>query len=456
MNMPLRKQLTTSVLLLLASSSLSAATLYTNARVIDPDNRTIQSRHIEVEGDTITALYEAIPDHIPPAQQINLQHQFVMPGFVDMHVHAWGNAGPNDYMWTGTKGMAKAQLYSGVLAILDLFDNEDEVLNYRQQQSNEEAKLFAAGPCFTATGGHCAEYDTKTRVIDTPEQAKQQLIDLAAKSPDVVKVVYDHGDEHRRVLPTIDNATLTAFIQQAQQLSLKTIVHIGNWDDVRDAISAGADMITHIPMSPMPDDIPALMQRHGTIIIPTLTVHTELLYIRRTPDYFYQPLLRAVTTADLLENYQADLSNAARLQQWLNKHEQLQTEKHIDQAIKTLADHQVPFLVGTDSGNLATFHGFSFHRELQHLSEAGIDNWTILAAASTDAHRILGLNWSVAKGQKANFVVTERSPIDDIKNTLTISYIVKNGQQINRQSVQAMIEPDLWEKIVMFLRYPFT
>jgi hypothetical protein len=49
-----------------------------------------------------------------------------------------------------------------------------------------------------------------TRLVNTPEEARREVTELAAKKPDVVKVVYDHEVYGGRSLPSIDKATLSA------------------------------------------------------------------------------------------------------------------------------------------------------------------------------------------------------------------------------------------------------
>ena len=82
----------------------------------------------------------------------------------------------------GPQGTVNAALYNGVAFVLDLFGREEVVLAFRDGQRTSDrrgARFFAAGPCFTATGGHCSEYGIPTRIIDTPEEARREVADLA-------------------------------------------------------------------------------------------------------------------------------------------------------------------------------------------------------------------------------------------------------------------------------------
>lgn len=90
-------------------------------------------------------------------------------------------------------------------------------------------------------------------------------------------------------------------------------------------------------------------------------------------------------------------------------------------------------LVGTDAGNPGTFQGYSVHRELIRLVQAGLSPWEALAAATTDAGVFLERKFGVQAGDAANLVVLEASPIDDIANTQRIAIVVARGKVVYRQ-----------------------
>ncbi len=57
-------------------------------------------------------------------------------------------------------------LFAGVTSFLDLFAPESDIFALRDRQRTTGlagADIFAAGPCLTATGGHCTEYGVPTR-----------------------------------------------------------------------------------------------------------------------------------------------------------------------------------------------------------------------------------------------------------------------------------------------------
>ena len=272
----------------------------------------------------------------------------------------------------GPQGTANAALYTGVAFVLDLFSAQEMILTFRDRQREEGgqgAVLLAAGPCFTATNGHCSEYGIPTRIVDTPEEARREVADLAIASPDVVKVVYDHQSYSGRSSPTIDLPTLTAVLETAREHGLRTIVHVGTWQDVRDAALAGADAVTHTPgPDPPPPDLVEILVQAGTFHIPTLAVQSDFARMLDDPGLLDDPLLVETVPAALLEAYRSDASQNQMIVGWLAWQRTLM-EPNLE-AVRTLAAAGVPMLTGTDGGNFGVFQGYSVHRELDLLAEA--------------------------------------------------------------------------------------
>jgi imidazolonepropionase-like amidohydrolase len=415
-------------LLLLVSRALAGDLLLLNGSVVDPVARTIRKKNLLIQNGTIASI-------IAPAdftgQTIDLTGKFVVPGLNDMHVHSWGNTGPNQTLQIlGADSAAKAMLYSGVTSFLDLFAVEDEIFlirNIQRAGGTIGADIFASGPLFTCSGGHGTEYAIPTRVIDTPEDARRQIIKLSAKHPDVIKIVYDHA---RSWFPSMNQLTMSAAIQTAEHLGLKTIVHIGTWQDAREAILAGATAITHIYEKDIPSDLPALMKAKNVWSIPTMTVQLDFLTLIEHPVLLDSKLLGDVTTPQLLQSYRGTFPNDQTAQAFLFY--QRKWHRSFKNSLKKLADAGVKIMTGTDAGNLGTFQGYSVHREMALMVAAGMSNWDVLSAATVLPGEFLNQKYGVAEGNIANLIVLSASPIEDIRNSEKIELVIHHGKIIDR------------------------
>jgi imidazolonepropionase-like amidohydrolase len=420
----------------------AAELAFENAIVLDPATESTQMGTLLVRDGHIVELLDSVPSEFQ-GQRIDLGGRWVIPGLADMHTHAGGNRSPDGQWQMMTPAqVANIALYSGVVAYLDLFNIEDSIFGSRNEQRKTGAigaTIYAVGPCLTATNGHCTEVGVPTRTIDTPADARREIDQLAIKSPDAVKVVYDNCTLGENQLPTIDLPTLEAVAAVAAEHGLRTVVHIGTWGDVRDSVMAGAAAVTHLPLGPVPPDIPALMIERGAVYIPTLVVQSEFARILDDPTVLDDPLLITVLAEPLLDAYR-NLDPA--MFGWLAMPSmRCGAGMHRDhrsgdlEVIRALSDAGVKILTGTDASNPGAFQGYSVHRELELLVDAGLTHWEALRATTTAPRDFLEARWGVSIGDEATFVVLDGSPLDDIRNTKRIHMVVQRGTVVDREEL---------------------
>ncbi len=361
------------------------------------------------------------------AKIIDLNGKFVIPGLIDLHTHSFGNQIPgaaNDN--PGTEAIAERILQAGVTGFLDLFGDEDVLYEVRERQRRGDiggADIHASLSCVTAPKGHCAEYGIPTRTLTSPKEAVKEITELAVRKPDIIKIVYQPSDDQ----PSIDKATFESVVATAKKMNLKTVVHIKTWQDVRDAMDVGATAITHIPRGPIPADLPKLMAQNKIIVIPTLTVHTDFVNFLFDPEVLDAPLARKLVPVDLINAYRDE----ALIDKYRDRRISFEDRnKETLASVRAMVKADVPILVGTDSGNWGTIQGYSTHREMIKLVEAGLSSWEAIAAATTLAGDFLSERVDIEIGAPANLVILNVSPIQDISNTQKIEIVIHHGRLI--------------------------
>src|SRR5258708_25406977 len=116
---------------------------------------------------------------------------------------------------------------------------------------------------------------------------------------------------------------------------------------------------------------------------------------------------------------------------------QREGRKYYGVSVHRLLSAGVRVVAGSDTGNLGTFQGFSLHRELYVLNQWGLSRWDALAAGTTHAYELLGLNMGFKAGADATFVVLDASPLADIGNTQRIDRILFHGKWVDRDPLKA-------------------
>ena len=104
-----------------------------------------------------------------------------------------------------------------------------------------------------------------------------------------------------------------------------------------------------------------------------------------------------------------------------------------------LHDGGVPVLLGTDSPQIFSVPGFSVHREMALYVEAGLSPYEVLASGTRavaehfDAADEFG---TVAVGQRADLLLLDANPLDDVANVARRSGVMVNGRWIPEDEIQ--------------------
>ena len=90
----------------------------------------------------------------------------------------------------------------------------------------------------------------------------------------------------------------------------------------------------------------------------------------------------------------------------------------------------VPIGAGTDTPIGRAIPGYSLHRELEMLVEAGLTPLEAITAATVQPARFVGMQdemGRVQSGMKADLVLLDANPLADIRNTTVIRHVISQG-----------------------------
>jgi tetratricopeptide (TPR) repeat protein len=103
----------------------------------------------------------------------------------------------------------------------------------------------------------------------------------------------------------------------------------------------------------------------------------------------------------------------------------------------------VPLMTGTDAPLTFVYPGFSMHRELAHLVDCGLTPYDALRAATVVPASELGVldrSGTIAVGKRADLVLVEGNPLDDVANASRIAGVVVRGRYLPRSALDGMLE----------------
>ena len=399
--------------------------LLKNARLVDPASRTVQQTDILIVNGRIAPAPAPLPAH--DLQTLDLSGRWIIPGLIDLHVHSYGNVFPDDTDEDLDPTLtARLMLYCGVTAYLELGTrNLEDIFSIRNRQrtgaasAGNEADIYCAGVAFGPWS------------LTSPAKARENIAGYIKQwQPDVIKILNGGFSNRGGITPE----TLTAAVATARQAGTKTVVHISKWENARVTLDAGATAITHFDDDEtIPDDVVKQWAATPTVSIPTMAVQSDMANFTTNPTLLDSPLLRAVAPAAGIQSYR----NPAHFSGKGNRAVRWQQEDMANdtRTFNKLAAAGIPMLTGSDTCNLGTFQGFSLHREIKLMQEAGYPAWDALAAATTRAAAFLGRPSGNHPGEIAELVVLEADPLTDTANTQKISLVIHHGRIVDRAAL---------------------
>ena len=102
----------------------------------------------------------------------------------------------------------------------------------------------------------------------------------------------------------------------------------------------------------------------------------------------------------------------------------------------------VPIMAGTDAAAPNVFPGFSLHEDMAYLVKAGLTPMQALQAATVMPAEFLGRRaeeGTIEVGRRADLVLLDANPLDDIRNTQKIHAVVINGTLLDRAELDALL-----------------
>ena len=421
-----------------------SATVYHGARLIVGDGSTpIEASVFVVDNGIITNA--GLQDKVTApsgAARVDLTGKTVMPALVNMHGHVGYQRGLSydeaNYTRTNIVDHLNRYAYYGVGTIVSLgTDVGDLWLEIRREQEAGTlggARLLTAGRGLAPpnAGPGAAALRSSAYSVTSANEVRRYVRELAAQDVSFVKIwLDDRGGSVEKLDPVL----YRAIIDEAHQHDLQVVAHVFYHADTEDLVEAGVDGFAHLVRDrEMSDTLVAAIAANNVFVMPNLGI-SERGRHAEPPAWLNEPFLFETISREVVERAtgtftQRTPDGAERAQR---------TYTRMERGLAKLNAAGVTLVLGSDSGVQDHFYGFAAHRELELMVAAGLTPTETIVTATSRPATTLGLKDTgrLVVGSRADFIVLDGNPLDDIRNTRRIAQVYLGGTEVDRAALRA-------------------
>jgi imidazolonepropionase-like amidohydrolase len=385
----------------------------------------------------------------PRTSEVDVSGRWIIPGLIDAHTHlapavTW--ARPRFLAW-------------GVTTVRDVHGALNAVISLRNHANlgtGDSPRMYVAG---SMIDGLPTTYPDAIGV-NGDKDARKAVDRLVSAGVDFIKI-YTH----------VDLPLLRAILDEARTFNVSVTGHLGMVDAVT-AAKAGISSIEH--MTGVPEAVSSqrssLMAAHyrgfftgwtaserswanldsaeltqlasrlaeqKITLIPTLILH-ETLSRLDDPATLRDPSLSEVPAGPRAAWDVPGLINRAG---WTEADFAAfrRSRPNQDLFVRVFAAAGGRIAAGTDAVNQLLVPGYSEHREMELLVQAGLSPREALRAATRNAAVLLGVDslGLLAPRKVADLIVLKKDPLKDIRNTRAIESVMTHGRMLNPDSLRA-------------------
>lgn len=390
----------------------------TDARIITmKGDEVIEHGTIVIEQNKIVSIGTNVS--VPAdAKVINASGKTIMPGIIDVHSHLRSSP---DGVSPQQDWSYYANLAYGVTTSHDPSANTEMI--FSQAEMIRSGRMVGPRVYSTGTILYGADGDFKT-VINNLEDARSALRRMKAVGAFSVKSYNQPRRDQRQQI-----------IQAARELAMEVVPEGGSTfvHNLTHIVDGHTSIEHNIPPAPLYKDVKTLWNKSSTSYTPTLIVsygsqsgenywydrtnvwENEKL-LSYTPRKIIDPRSRRRTTSEFADYGHIEVSRAA----------------------KQIADGGTKVNLGAHG----QIQGIGAHWELWMLSQGGMTPLQAIRSATLNGAEHLGMGkelGSLENGKLADLIILDANPLEDIRNTATIRYVIINGRVYDAETMNEAI-----------------
>lgn len=397
------------LLVLSCNGNIENTLVLKDANIINTYNGQITKKSILIHNDIIVEIgdYESWTVR-NGTKVIDCNEKYLLPGFFDMHTHILEHKNSTQFL--------DSLLAVGITSIRDMGGHTDSIA----QIKSNIYKGVIKGPNIYFAGYTLDGYKQK----DSPDPTTIVIND-STNLNDIVSMLDRFKVNFIKVHSYFPQNRLEELIEISSQYDLSVVGHIPLKIDPEEAIEMGMKSIEHINSI-----IQGLVTKESNGIenITQAFYAIDSTYLNSLSKTFIKYETAFTPTLHIInKTYE---SNSDENLQRLGK---LMMDRFLPMVL-TLNNNGILILAGSDDVPIDEKNYMSLHKELKWLVKAGLTNLESIQAATINPAKFLKVEseyGSIDKNKKADIIILNSNPLDDISNTMDISNTIVNGKSFD-------------------------
>lgn len=426
---------------------------------------------VVVEGPHIAVVGPSASTSIPrDAQVINGAGKFLIPGLADMHIHLTGAGEPSG----SREFIIPLLVASGITTVRDMGGSVQALKQLREEINSGKRvgpQIFFTGPYLDG---------------NPPSFEPSIVVQNAAAATAAVDELKKEGVDFIKVQSRLQPEAYYAVARESKKQEIRFIGHVPDSITATAASEAGQSSVEHLTgvlldcstregelrqqqLMPPPkhetkaqanardrqwtkdlldsyseeraDKLVQTFLTNQTWQVPTFPVLVHIGFLTPETDLKNDPKMKYIPkkTQEVWQQGRNEQIDHRSKQEFALRGEAIQ---HLLQIVGKMNAAGLPIMAGTDSTAPNVIPGFSLHEDLGYLVQAGLTPLQALQAATTRPAEFLhrtAEQGTIAVGKRADLLLLDANPLEDIHNTQKIRAVILNGRLLDRRDLDALL-----------------
>jgi len=420
----------------------AAALLISNVNVIDVRSGSIlESQQVVIDSGKIKSISDEIEENMQFAHTLDGKGKYLLPGLAEMHAHI----PPPSTDAQRINDVLFLYLSNGITTIRGMLGDPAHLELREKAQKGEilSPRIFTSSPSLNGNS-----VTTKEEAVEKVTAYERAGYDFLKIHPGIQREVFDQvvTTANEVGIEFAGHVPVDVGIRHALESRYASIDHVDGFLEGLVPESAnvkpnengffGYDFTLLADTSKI-DELVAMAKENEVWIVPTQSLFTKWFAPTTAEEVLALSEMKYMPTATL-ENWKQRKEQSTGPGTGFDENQWQQFDAIRKQLIKKLSNDGHGMLLGSDAPQLFNVPGFSIHKEMQDMADAGMTNLEIIQSGTINPAIYFDMQdrfGEVKEGFDADLILVDGNPLEDLTALQNLSGVIRQGEWLPNSEI---------------------